>query len=278
MDQDFESSTAAAEVVFPVTSAANARVTLSHFEDRIEQNQSTDFLRTDRDSLDGQVDWQANAANLLGVGAMVSREKARSVSFGDPLSADTDMTTVYVQDRVDAGRHSALLALGYTDHETAGDAFTWNVEYAFDVTPQTRLFALAGSGFRAPDATDRFGFGGNPDLDPESSNNYEAGVRHALTPQQSLKISAFQTDIDDLIDFTVLSFDPFEGENQNVAEARVRGIEAAWEFTGALWNARVEAIYQDPRNLEDDSLLLRRAQETLTLVAEPPRRTGRARA
>ena len=57
-------------------------------------------------------------------------------------------------------------------------------------------------------------------------------MRHALTPQQSLKISAFQTDIDDLIDFTVLSFDPFEGENQNVAEARVRGIEAAWEFTG----------------------------------------------
>ena len=91
-----------------------------------------------------------------------------------------------------------------------------------------------------------------------------------MTPQQSLKISAFQTDIDDLIDFTVLSFDPFEGENQTVAAARVRGIEAAWEFTGELWNARVEAIYQDPRNLEDDSLLLRRAQETLTLSLSRP--------
>ena len=55
-----------------------------------------------------QVDWQANAANSLGFGAMVSREKARSESFGDPMSADTDMTTVYAQDRISAGRHSAL--------------------------------------------------------------------------------------------------------------------------------------------------------------------------
>ncbi len=51
-------------------------------------------------------------------------------------------------------------------------------------------------------------------------------MKHALTPQQSLTISAFHTDIEDLIDFTVLSYDPFEGINQNVAEARIRGIES----------------------------------------------------
>ena len=31
---------------------------------------------------------------------------------------------------------------------------------------RTRVFVLTGSGFRAPDATDRLGFGGNPDLEP----------------------------------------------------------------------------------------------------------------
>ena len=39
---------------------------------------------------------------------------------------------------------------------------------------------------------------------------------------------------------------------------------------GALWTARVEAIYQDPRNEMDDSQLLRRARESLTLALTRP--------
>ena len=56
--------------------------------------------------------------------------------------------------------------------------------------------------------------------------------------QQSLSLSAFHTDIEDLIDFTVLSYEPFAGENRNVAAARIRGIEAAWSYTGSAWQAR----------------------------------------
>jgi vitamin B12 transporter len=270
VDQDFESSTTSAELQFPLATAVAARVTVSHLEDRIEQNQTPDYLRTDRDTLDAQADWRVAPAHLLGFGTMVSRENARSESYGDELDAETDMVSVYVQDRIATGPHNALLALGYTDHESAGSAVTWNLEYGYAVTENTSVFALTGSGFRAPDATDRFGFGGNPLLEPERSLNYEAGVRHTLTPRQSLEFSAFQTDIEDLIDFTVLSYDPFEGENRNVAEARIRGVEAAWAFTSASWTARVEAIYQDPRNSADDSRLLRRARESLTLALSRP--------
>jgi vitamin B12 transporter len=265
VDQDFETSTTAAEVRLPVGEAGEARLAVNHMEDLIEQNQSADFLETDRDTLDAQYDWQLNPVHGLGVGGMYSREKASSESFGEGFKSDTDMVNVYVQDRIASGPHQALLALGYTDHETAGSEFTWNAEYGYAFNDRTRVYGLTGSGFRAPDATDRFGFGGNPDLKPETSRNYEIGVRHALTPQQSLQLSAFHTDIDDLIDFTVLSFDPFEGINQNVAAARIRGIESAWAYTGPIWQARVEAIYQEPRDRADDSRLLRRAQESLTV-------------
>ena len=44
----------------------------------------------------------------------------------------------------------------------------------------------------------------------------------------------------------------------NVDSARIEGIEASWHYTGEAWQARVEAIYQDPRDLTDDSRLLRR--------------------
>ena len=47
-----------------------------------------------------------------------------------------------------------------------------------------------------------------------------------------LSLAVFRNDIDDLIEFVTLSYDPFEGENRNVDEARIEGIEAAYEFAG----------------------------------------------
>ena len=72
----------------------------------------------------------------------------------------------------------------------------------------------------------------------------------------------------DLIEFVTLSYDPFAGENRNVDEARIEGIEAAWEYEAAPWRLRVEAIHQDPRNRTTGELLLRRARDSLTVSAQ----------
>jgi vitamin B12 transporter len=268
VDQDFENSTTALYVDWPVGAAAEARIGASHFEDRIEQNQSPDYLRTRRDSVDAQVDWRASQRHALAAGAMYASEQARSESFGDRMRADTDALTLFVQDSIDAGRHRALLALGYTDHETAGDAVTWNAEYGLALSEATQAYGLAGTGFRAPDATDRYGFGGNPDLEPEESTNYEIGIRHRLGDRHALSLAAFRNDIDNLIEFVTISYDPFDGVNRNVEEARIEGVEAAWEYDAAPWRARVGAIHQDPRNQTTDQALLRRARDSLTVSVQ----------
>jgi vitamin B12 transporter len=265
VDQDFSTATTAAELRFPVTARGQARVTVDHFADRIDQNQSSDYLHTTRDTADVQFDWTATASQSLGTGAMVSREKAGSESYGEVMHADTNSLNLYVQDRIASGPHRAMVALGYTDHETAGSQLTWNLEYGYALSARTQVYGLTGSGFRAPDATDRYGFGGNPDLKPERSRNIEAGLRHTLGEKQTLEFSVFRNDISDLIEFVTLSYDPFAGENRNVAQARIEGVEATWAYAGGGWQARVEAIYQDPRNRQDDSVLLRRARESLTL-------------
>ena len=46
VDQDFETSTSALTVAWPVGAAARAQVTTTRLEDRIQQNQSPDYLRT----------------------------------------------------------------------------------------------------------------------------------------------------------------------------------------------------------------------------------------
>jgi vitamin B12 transporter len=266
VDQDFVSSTAAAEVSFAPRTDTRVSFTASRFDDSIDQNQSPDYLRTRRNSFDAQVDWQASAVHALGAGAMYSLEDAGSLSYGERMQADTDTLNLYVQDRLEAGPHRALVALGYTDHETAGNAFTWNAEYGYTWRGATLLYGLAGTGFRAPDATDRYGFGGNPALEPERSLNFEAGVRHRTAGGHTFALSAFRNQIDDLIEFVTLSYDPFTGENRNVDEARIEGVEAAYEYAAGPWSARIEAIVQNPKNLTTDEQLYRRARESLTVA------------
>ena len=133
-------------------------------------------------------------------------------------------------------------------------------------TADTLLILSAGTAFRAPSATDRFGFGGTPDLKPESSRNFEVGIKSRLDAHQEVTFAAFQNSIDDLIVFVS---DPsnliFGGENQNVDRARIRGIEASWDVHADPWAVHAEASLQDPRDLVHDTGLLRRSKHSFTL-------------
>ncbi|MGB5104765.1 MAG: TonB-dependent receptor [Steroidobacteraceae bacterium] len=263
VDQDFENAATALEVAAPLAERLQARFTASRLDDRIRQNQSPDYLETKRETADAQFDWTFSTRQSFSAGVMYARERASSESYGDVLDADTDTLSLYAQDRIAVGAHRALLAIGYTDHETAGQETTWNVEYGYTLEGGTLLYALAGTGFRAPDATDRYGFGGNPGLDPERSRSLELGTRRRLADRHTLSLAAFRNDIEDLIEFVTTSYDPFEGENRNVEQARIDGLEASYEYSRSPWRARIEASYQDPRNRGTGDLLLRRARESL---------------
>ena len=84
------------------------------------------------------------------------------------------------------GPHRLLLGVAYTDHETFGSQETWNLEYGFEFAGGALVAASAGTGFRAPDATDLYGFGGNPDLDAEESLSFELRYRQPLGERQSV--------------------------------------------------------------------------------------------
>jgi vitamin B12 transporter len=120
--------------------------------------------------------------------------------------------------------------------------------------------------FRAPDATDRYGFGGNPTLEPEESESVELSYRQRLGERQSVSLTLFRNEIEELIQFVVTDFESFEGENRNVERARIEGVEAAWRYDGESWSARFGLTLQDPRDTATDARLLRRARENLTFA------------
>ena len=93
-----------------------------------------------------------------------------------------------------------------------------------------------------------------------------------------VSLAAFRNDIDQLIEFVVIDPDTFEGENRNVAKARIDGIEAGWQFDGERWAASATATLQDPRDRTTDARLLRRARENFTAARPSPHRRPRNRA
>jgi vitamin B12 transporter len=248
-----------------------AHATVSRVTADVVQRESADFDRTRRDTLDAQYGWRATAANELTVGAVASSEHTESLSgsaLGFPTQYDvhTHALLAYAQDQLHSGANDLLLALGYTHHETFGSRGTGNLEYVRSVTPALRATAAFGTAFHAPDSTDRFGFGGNPDLQPERSRQGQLGLRWAVRTQE-LRLSASENRIDGLIQYVLLTpatcVPPLficTYQAQNVESARIRGAEAEYHWHSGPWQLRASYSIQDPRNLTTGEMLLRRAR------------------
>ena len=270
--QDFENSVYSVEGEYRVEDGLGVRASVSRALDDIDQLQAGfgpadfDYARTQRTTVDVQVDLATIGTHALSFGVQRSDENTRAQSFGTVFDEDTLVTQAFVQDQFQLGRITSRLALGHVDHETFGSELTWNAEIGAAFDSGTRITLSGGTAFRAPDSTDRFGFGGNPDLNPEVSRQVEISVRQKLGDRQQVWASAFDNKIRDLIDFVVTDFETFEGQNQNVERARIKGVELGYQFNGESWRARAELTLQNPRDETTDERLLRRSRESLIVA------------
>lgn len=259
LDQDFRNQSTAAEVQTDFNQHADAKLVLSHIVDEIEQNQSGEFVKSTRNALDWQLSLQRGDHRWTG-GIYLVEENAQAFAFGSGFDEDTKVKAVFLEDQWNVDRHGVFLAVRLTDHESFSNHTSWNAEYSFAFNERWTLNAGLGHAFRAPDATDRFGFGGQPDLDPEIADEAQLGLKFQPSAQHSLEIGLYRNDIDDLIEFDLSSF-----ELRNIAEARIRGAQLTWQYEGDNWSARTTLVKQTADNGADGSRLFRRAEESMTL-------------
>ena len=116
-------------------------------------------------------------------------------------------------------------------------------------------------GFRAPTFNDLYappGWGGNPELNAESSKNWELQWRGQLA-QAELEASIFRNEIKDLI-----TWDTSTSQVENINHARIQGAETAINTTLGGWNSRTAISIIDPRDRSTGHTLQLRAKRTIS--------------
>jgi len=275
LDENFQNQVTSLDLTGNLLSAWRSNLNLSHMLDQTDQlqgdpynpSQTPDFVHTQRNVIDWQNDVALSDYQLLTAGLYSEAQHATSQSFGLGFDAPDRINAVYLEDDLNFGPHRLVMAARETHDQEFGNHLTWNADYGYDLSTDTRLTAGAGTGFRAPSAEERFGFGGNPGLQPETSRNLEVGLRQKIGEAQSFTLSAFRDQLDNLIQFVVTPSN-LNGENQNIASARVRGLEAGYELTQHSWYWSTNLIFQQPENLDTGTLLLRRSERTLTTALD----------
>ena len=259
VDQDFENSTTAITLETSVSDAATSKLIVSQVQDHSRQSQSADFVESDRLS----VDWQYTHAftdHTMTAGLFASDENAKTLSFGAGFDEDTAVRAAFLQDQWTHGPHRTFVALRLTNHETFGSQTSWNAEYAIDISAAWTVSAGLGRAFRAPDATDRFGFGGDPELQPEVSNEAQLGLRFAPGGRHRVDLEVYTNTIDELIEFDFQTF-----TLKNIDQAEIRGAQLDYVYQGDTFSLRAGVVRQQADNRTTGSRLLRRAEESMTL-------------
>ena len=262
LDQDFLNSRSSLAWKARFRDDWSSLLELSQVRDHIDQNQSSDSVHTDRTELKWQNDIEVLEQDRLLLGYKYSWESVEARGGFSPYDAEYSIQEAWAQYDLVRGTHQLIAGFRYLDHEDAGSKPTWSLNYGYAWSPTTQLFASVATAFRVPTANERYGFGGNPDLEPEESTSYELGMRHQLAEGHRITASLYRNDIDNMIQWTLVN-PPWEGYNRNIAEARIDGLELGYDFTGDHLDLHLGGSWKDPEDRTTGEQLLRRARYSL---------------
>lgn len=263
-ESDFVQQVAGIYGELPVTGNWRSRLTLSEARDESDTVQS--FGASTFDTRTQTARWENTlgfGVHELVAGAEYSEDRVSSTTTYDETTRDN--AAVFAQGLLDFSPFAVQAALRYDDNQAFGDEVTGSLALGYDLDRHHTLRASVGTAFKAPSFNDLYfpGFG-NPDLNAETSETYELGIRGQYRTL-FWDLAAYQTDIDDLIAFTLQDglFSAF-----NVDKARIRGIELAAGAEIDDWTLAAALTYADPENrsgLNAGNRIPRRAGQSLRL-------------
>ncbi|AYF87635.1 TonB-dependent vitamin B12 receptor [Pseudomonas sp. DY-1] len=165
------------------------------------------------------------------------------------------------------GRQDWQLSLRRDDNEQFGTHDTGNAAWGYAMTDAVRFSLSYGTAFKAPSFNELYYPGyGNPDLDAETSESFEAGLA-GQHEWGHWSINAYRTHVDDLIAYDS-TLGLYGGPN-NIGKARIDGLELVLgsQWLGWSWNANASFLDTENRSADTNAgnELPRRAREVFNL-------------
>jgi vitamin B12 transporter len=212
-----------------------------------------------RDTASVQADIALADAQLLTLGADWLRDRIDSTTTYDDTRRSVRAAFAQYQGRV--GASDLQLALRRDDNDQFGGKTTGTAAWGLSFAERWRVTASYGTAFKAPTFNELYyPFFGNPNLRPESSKTFEAGIAWR-GERTSVRLDAFDTRVDDLIAFDIAIFLP-----NNIERARLRGAELRVDSNVFGWDLGASASWLDTENRaagpNRGNDLARRARET----------------
>lgn len=211
-----------------------------------------------RSAAGARVDWRVGRS-MLTFGAELERQRldGRNASlsefgaFPDSMAARRRNDALYVQAL--AGTDGPVTFQGgmrLDENGEFGRFVTVRAGGVARLSPEARLRAAVGTGFKEPTFFENFATGfviGNPDLLPERTRSWEVGLEQRFG-RVTLSASYFDQQFADLIEYTAVPVAPDTTNYFNITGATADGVEseARVDF-GRGWLATLRYTYLDTR-------------------------------
>ncbi len=184
---------------------------------------------------------------LFGVGHVSSEYASNNLTDNHQQNKSTGY---YVQHQYDSDTVNTQVGVRLEDNDRFGNHIVGQGAVRYHFTPATSAFVNIGTAFRTPTLDEMYStfYSPNPELKPEESLSYEVGINHNLNKFLALSLSAYRTDVDNLIRSTCLS-DPSmtycwgNTQNTNIDKAIFTGSELSLKYQQDNYYASIQYAY-----------------------------------
>ena len=130
---------------------------------------------------------------------------------------DRDVKSAFLGYVVANNQFDAQANVRFDDNSQYGNQTTYNLGGAYHLNPNLRIGTSFAKGFRAPTFNEIYpGYGGDPDVKPETSDNYEVFAEYD-DAMQSTRLTGYNNKVDDLISYV-------KGTATNINAAKIKGL------------------------------------------------------
>lgn len=243
----------------PITDSWRSRLTLSEARDESVNHAYDSILDTQTRTARWENTLSAGAHELI-IGAEYMNDSVENsdTGFGPYDVKERDNKAVFSQALLDFSPVAVQASLRFDDNEAYGEEVTGSLALGYDLDTHHTLRASYGTAFEAPTFNDLYWPGyGNPDLEAETSETFELGVRGQYA-RWFWDAALYQTDIDNLI-----SWQQMGEPTINVPTTRIRGVELSAGAEIDDWTLSTALTYTDPEDRSTGNRLPRRASQSL---------------